>query len=63
MFTLSEGRGEILSRKGPQRARRYRFSDPLMEPYVLFRGIFEGRIDPYQLLDADGDSSEPEQPS
>jgi AAA ATPase domain len=63
LVALSEGRGEILSRKGPQRARRYRFSDPLMEPYVLFRGIFEGRIDPYQLLDADGDSSEPEQPS
>ena len=63
LVALSEGRGEILSRKGQQRAHRYRFSDPLMEPYVLFRGIVAGRIDPYRLLDADADSSEPEQVS
>lgn len=42
---LSESRGEILECKGPERSRRYRFSDPLMEPYVLLRGIFTKRID------------------
>jgi Cdc6-like AAA superfamily ATPase len=61
--TLSEGRGQILHRKGPLRSRRYRFSDPLMEPYVLLRGIAAGRIDPRRMLRSDGDPSEPEQPS
>ena len=42
---LSEGRGHILYRKGAERQRRYRFSDPLMEPYVLLMGIASGRID------------------
>lgn len=48
---LSEGRGEILECKGPERSRRYRFSDPLMEPYVLLRGISSGRIDLDRMLD------------
>jgi Cdc6-like AAA superfamily ATPase len=50
---LSEGRGKILHRKGAQRQRRYRFSDPLMEPYVLLQGISSGRIDPLRMLKAD----------
>jgi hypothetical protein len=58
---LSEGRGEILHRKGPTHGRRYRFSDPLMEPYVLLRGISSGRIDVRRLIGSDGDPTEPPQ--
>lgn len=50
---LSEGRGQILYRKGAERQRRYRFSDPLMEPYVLLVGIASGRIDPQRMLGTD----------
>jgi Cdc6-like AAA superfamily ATPase len=48
---LSEGRGEILECKGPERSRRYRFSDPLMETYALLKGIFSGRIDVNRMLE------------
>ena len=60
LVTLSQDRGCILSRKGPERSRRYRFSDPLMEPYVLLRGISSGRIDLSQMIPPDDDSNEPE---
>jgi hypothetical protein len=56
---LTEGRGQILHRKGRERSRRYRFADPLMEPYVLLRGISSGRIDPDRMLRSD-DSVEPQ---
>jgi hypothetical protein len=56
---LSEGRGEILSRKGKSGARRYRFTDPLMEPYVLLKGLSAGRIDASQIVD-DGDTANTE---
>jgi hypothetical protein len=50
---LSEGRGQILHRKGKQGSRRYRFADPLMEPYILLRGFASGRIDPDRMLRSD----------
>jgi AAA ATPase-like protein len=53
---LSQERGQILSRKGLERSRRYRFTDPLMEPYVLLKGISAGRIDPARMLRSDGPS-------
>jgi hypothetical protein len=55
---LSEGRGQILHRKGRERSRRYRFTDPLMEPYVLLRGLSSGRIDPDRILRSDKDDRE-----
>lgn len=60
---LSEGRGQILHRKGERGSRRYRFSDPLMEPYVLLRGISDGRIDTAQMLRSDDGSSTAATPS
>jgi Cdc6-like AAA superfamily ATPase len=60
---LSEGRGQILHRKGQRHSRRYRFSDPLMEPYVLLRGISDGRIDPARMLRSDDGSTEPSLPA
>jgi AAA ATPase domain len=52
---LSEGRGEILHRKGRRGARRYRFADPLMEPYVLLRGLSSGRIAADKVLRIDAE--------
>jgi hypothetical protein len=57
---LSEGRGHILQRKGKVGARRYRFADPLMEPYVLLKGISSGRIDVDRLVETDKTKPEDE---
>jgi hypothetical protein len=37
---------EILIREGEERRWRYRFKDPLMEPYVLLQGLSSGTITP-----------------
>lgn len=37
-------RGKILARTGQPRRYRYRFSDPLMQPFVVMQGIENGRI-------------------
>jgi hypothetical protein len=37
---------EILIREGEERRWRYRFKDPLMEPYVLLQGLNESTISP-----------------
>jgi len=39
---MSEARGPILIRRGSERQYRYRFSDPMMQPYILMRGMREG---------------------
>ena len=43
-FISDEG-GNILVRKGRERAYRYRFKDPLMQPYVIMRGIEQKLVD------------------
>ena len=43
-FTSEKG-GEILIQRGGERQSRYRFSDPMMQPYVIIRGIQSGIID------------------
>lgn len=41
----SEKRGNILTRIGREKRRyRYRFSNPLMQPYVIMRGLLDGKI-------------------
>jgi Cdc6-like AAA superfamily ATPase len=42
---ISEGRGSILVRRGTERQYRFRFRDPMMQPYVIMKGIREGMID------------------
>lgn len=42
---MSERRGKILLRRGTPRQYRYRFSDPMMQPYVIIKGIRDGMID------------------
>lgn len=47
---LSEdGRGQMLQRTGEKRRLRYRFSNPMLRPYITIRGVSEGLIDRKQL--------------
>jgi Cdc6-like AAA superfamily ATPase len=41
----SSSRGEILSKVGTSRSFRYRFSNAMMQPYVLMAGLSSGDID------------------
>lgn len=40
----NEKRGRVLQSSGEQRKRRYRFRNPLLEPYILLRGYREGLL-------------------
>jgi hypothetical protein len=63
-FSIEEARGMILERRGGERNRTYRFSDPLMDSYVLMRGIAEQLVDSKFINETFGESpSEPEPPS
>lgn len=42
-FTEPE-RGSVLQRYGTARNYRYRFADPMMQPYVILKGLDEGRL-------------------
>ncbi len=39
-----DDRGRVLQRFGTARNYRYRFSDPMMQPFVILKGLNEGRI-------------------
>jgi hypothetical protein len=39
-----EDRGAVLQKHGPAKAARYRFVDPLLQPYVAMRGVSEGVV-------------------
>ena len=41
---ISPDHGEVLQRTGQQRNRRFRFRDPLMEPFVLMKSLGDGLI-------------------
>lgn len=43
-FSSDEG-GNILIKRGGDRRQTFRFSDPMMQPYVVIRGIQNGMID------------------
>jgi hypothetical protein len=45
----SEARSRVLVREGETRMRRYRFRDPLLQPYVLMQGMRQGRLTPADL--------------
>lgn len=44
-----EKRGPILHKDGTRRRFRYRFLDPLLQPFVIMRGLEAGRITPDAL--------------
>lgn len=54
---FSEKRGPILEQKG----RKYRFRKPLMEPFVILRGLADSLITEDQLSRPSASSTEPEQ--
>jgi hypothetical protein len=37
-------RGCVLQRFGTARNYRYRFADPMMQPYVILKGLDDGRL-------------------
>jgi hypothetical protein len=39
-----DDRGAVLQRHGPAKTPRYRFVDPLLQPYIAMRGVSEGVI-------------------
>jgi Cdc6-like AAA superfamily ATPase len=41
---ISPERSNVLTRTGRDRAYRYRFTDPAMQPYVLLKGVESGRV-------------------
>jgi Cdc6-like AAA superfamily ATPase len=43
-------KGNILQKKGSKRKFRFRFKDPLMQPFVIMRGLRDGRL-PAKLID------------
>jgi Cdc6-like AAA superfamily ATPase len=48
-----EDRGAVLQSRGGERKRRYRFSNPLLQPYVIMRGLADGLIHPNELPEAE----------
>jgi hypothetical protein len=42
---ITDERARVLVRKGRERAYRFRFRDPLMQPYVIMQGIEQGLVD------------------
>jgi hypothetical protein len=54
-------RGPVLERRGKPKRIRYRFVKPLMEPYVVLRGLADGLITEQQLNHPSASSTEPEQ--
>jgi len=42
---ISEERGPILVRRGEERQYRFRFNEPMIQPYVIIKGIREGVVD------------------
>ncbi len=44
-----DSHGPVLDKRGPARKVQYRFIEPLMEPYVILRGLADGLITEAQL--------------
>lgn len=53
---LDPGRGSVLRREGRERSYSYRFSDPMMQPYVIMSALTDGLITTRQLSELQGKS-------
>ena len=58
-----ESRGKLLERRGERRRYRFRFSDPIMEPYVILRGIAEGLISKDGAVELESENFKANSPS
>ena len=54
---LEPERGAVLQREGKPRRYFYRFSDPIMQPFVILNGLTEGLISDEQLVELQGKGS------
>jgi hypothetical protein len=46
LHALSEpDRGAVLQKRGPERRFRFRFRNPLLQPFVIMHGLHDGHID------------------
>lgn len=52
-------RGPILKKEGQKRRFQYSFIDPMMQPYVLMKGITEGKVTEEQLRILSNPSNDP----
>jgi histone H3/H4 len=51
---LDPVRGNVLRREGKERSYSYRFSDPMMQPYVIMSSLTDGLITTQQLSNLQG---------
>jgi hypothetical protein len=58
---LDPVRGSVLRREGKERSYSYRFSLPMMQPYVIMSALTHGLINPRQLAELKEKSQEEEQ--
>jgi Cdc6-like AAA superfamily ATPase len=56
-------RGSVLKKTGIKRRFRYRFTDPLMQPFVIMKGLADGKIDASVLDSVEQRSCDDEQVS
>lgn len=49
-----EDRGAVLQRLGEPRNYRFRFTDPVLQPYVLMRGLKQGLVDMKDVMQLSG---------
>lgn len=57
---LDPNKGSILRREGKPRGYSYRFSDPMMQPYVIMTSLTDRLITPQQLSELQGKAREAE---
>ena len=57
----SEERGRILLRRGKERAYKFRFRDPMMQPYVIMKGV-EDKMVEVKALNVLSSPAQPELP-
>jgi hypothetical protein len=53
---LDPDRGSVLLREGKERSYSYRFSDPMMQPYVIMSSLTDGLISTRQLSELQGEA-------
>jgi hypothetical protein len=57
---LEPERGAVLQREGSSRRYFYRFTDPILQPYVVLAGLAEGLITNEQLREIHSHTADPE---